>query len=296
MIALKMMIMVRMEVDGIPADRLASGWDSGLGDEETRLLIAGLLGDLAAARAATARGLVTVDNVTALLCAVVKEQSLSDRQIDELLAMAEDGTDEFLAYGDMLRPATRGVNIGPWDVTEAHRGGESIELGAIRIPAGEGMEIRPVHAADGSGDLLGVTAVSGSTAIKLQAFHAVEGCSWETVRGELLATVHANGGTAAEWAGAAGVELRAGVPVRTPDHSRKVMQVRFLGCDGPGWLLRGDISGTGAAPDSTDLWAYEMFSGTVVAPPQDFQSGSTDDTAITLRWPQSPQPGGRPGS
>lgn len=37
-----------------------------------------------------------------------------------------------------------------------------------------------------------------------------------------------------------------------------VMQVRFLGQDGPGWLLRGVVTGAGAAPESTDQWAYRL--------------------------------------
>lgn len=36
------------------------------------------------------------------------------------------------------------------------------------------------------------------------------------------------------------------------------------GSEGPGWLLRGIVSGDGGAADSRDEWAYEFFERIVV--------------------------------
>jgi hypothetical protein len=61
-----------------------------------------------------------------------------------------------------------------------------------------------------------------------------------------------------------------------------MMDVRFAGCDGPGWLLRATITGGGAAPESVEGWAYEVVRGTVV------NSGYAPDPSadfVTLRWP-----------
>ncbi|MFJ7201452.1 MULTISPECIES: DUF3710 domain-containing protein [unclassified Streptomyces] len=40
--------------------------------------------------------------------------------------------------------------------------------------------------------------------------------------------------------------------------------IRVLGSDGPGWLLRAIVSGDGAVPGSGNVWAYEIFLATVV--------------------------------
>ncbi|MFE4752341.1 DUF3710 domain-containing protein [Streptomyces olivochromogenes] len=49
-------------------------------------------------------------------------------------------------------------------------------------------------------------------------------------------------------------------------HAGSYLRVRFLGHDGPGWLLRGVVTGAGAAPESTDQWAYRLFASSVVVP------------------------------
>jgi hypothetical protein len=59
--------------------------------------------------------------------------------------------------------------------------------------------------------------------------------------------------------------------------------VRVLGSDGPGRLLRGFVSGVGAAPDSDEEWPSETFQGTVV---RTSSAPRRADTLIVLRPPQ----------
>ncbi|MET7780736.1 DUF3710 domain-containing protein [Streptomyces sp. NPDC005388] len=138
-----------------------------------------------------------------------------------------------------------------------------IDLGGLRIPAAEVLEL---HLVRSEKRLCGVTVVQGSTALQLQAFHALPDRNWDVIRGELSAKITRGGGSAKDCAGPAGVEIRASVPTIRPGGSMTVMQVRFLGQDGPGWLLRGVVTGADAAPESTDQWAYRLFTSSVVVP------------------------------
>ncbi|MEU6821538.1 DUF3710 domain-containing protein [Streptomyces atriruber] len=138
---------------------------------------------------------------------------------------------------------------------------ERNDLGGLLIPRENGVKVGLRRAGDA---VSGVTLLNGATALQLQAFRSDGSRPWDAVRAEIRATVRWQGGEAEDWAGDAGVELRATVPVTTPSGGWGMQTVRMLGCDGPGWLLRGVISGEGAAPDSRSSWVYETFFRIVV--------------------------------
>ncbi|MFG2260178.1 DUF3710 domain-containing protein [Streptomyces mirabilis] len=223
------------------------------------LLIRACLGDVEAVRSARdERGVLDIRTLITLLCSLLDGEGVTEAATYELLDLAAGYQEETLR---MMRAGDRG---GPWDATEAaSQEFPIIDLGGLRIPAGDGLELHPVHS---GGRVCGVTVVRGSTALQLQAFHALPGRNWDVIRGELRGKMVRGGGSAKEWAGPAGVEIRANVPTVRPGGSTTVMQVRFLGHDGPGWLLRGVVTGAGAAPESTDEWAYRLFASSVVVP------------------------------
>lgn len=138
-----------------------------------------------------------------------------------------------------------------------------------------------MDARDG-GTVVAVTLFGERTALQLQAFRASVERPWDIVRGQLRDAVLASGGTATEWAGAVGSEVRAEQPVRKRDGSADVMAVRFIGSDGPGWLLRGLVCGEGAQPGGVEEWPYEVFRDTVVN--AGFSQGSPSDM-LAVRWP-----------
>ncbi|TXS55009.1 DUF3710 domain-containing protein [Streptomyces sp. t39] len=274
LVALQTVLRLRREDGRDDAARPPRGGASGLGGEEHRVLVPALLGDASAAREAERRGLITLDHVLGLLASVVAEESMSEAETGELLAAAEESCAEAegVATG-------RGIDTGPWDEDDARRpqGGRVIDLGALLVPRPPGVELHPMRSDDGA--VVAVTVVRGRTAIQLQAFRASSDTSWESIRGQLTRSMRRNGGSVEERTGPAGVELQTVVPVR--GKSRGQIS-RVLGCDGPGWVLRGFVTGAGAEPGSTEEWAYTAFRGTVVrasyAPP-------ARGAAIALRWP-----------
>ncbi|MFJ3505607.1 DUF3710 domain-containing protein [Streptomyces sp. NPDC090135] len=226
-------------------------------------LRAALLGDVGAARAVMGGEGFDLGEVLALLCAEIEERGMTVSQVDRLLEEAETVSLHVLDAEDPLVPVERGRVTGPWDAgEEGGAGTELLDLGGIRIPVPSlADDIRMEAGADGTP--VAVTVVHGSTALQLQAFRRSEDRNWTSVRSALRTGIEASGGEAREWAGPAGVELRVLLPVA---RSSARMGVRMLGCDGPGWLLRGIISGEGAAPDSQDTWAYDLFLNAVVSP------------------------------
>ncbi|GAA1268031.1 DUF3710 domain-containing protein [Kitasatospora nipponensis] len=160
-----------------------------------------------------------------------------------------------------LPPAPR--PDGPWDHSELESPEEGrVDLGGLLVPGVEGMELRVEVAGDA---IVAATLVLGNSAIQLQAFAAPksEGI-WSEVREEIANGISGQGGLVEEEEGPLGWHLRAQVPVQLPDGTQGVQLVRFVGCDGPRWFLRGVISGQAAVqPESADI-LEQVFRQTVV--------------------------------
>ncbi|WP_405835152.1 DUF3710 domain-containing protein [Streptomyces sp. NBC_01518] len=200
--------------------------------------------------------------------------------MEQLLEDAESVSLHVLEAEDPLMPMTRGTDAGPWDASETGSAGISLmDLGGLKIPMPSDHDEIRMEAGDG-GAPVAVTVVHGSTALQLQAFRSSTNRNWGSVRGELSESIKASGGEVKECTGPAGIELRVDLPVVRPSGR---MKIRMLGCDGPGWLLRGVISGDGATPSSQDTWAYDLFSDRVVHP-EDCAYG---DVVICLRPPKT---------
>jgi hypothetical protein len=160
-----------------------------------------------------------------------------------------------------LPPAPR--PDGPWDSAEVEDASEGrVDLGGLLVPGVEGMELRVEVAGD---SIVAATLVLGSSAIQLQAFAAPksEGI-WGEVREEIASGITAQGGKVEEEEGPLGWGLWAQVPVALPDGASGEQVVRFVGCDGPRWFLRGVISGQAAVqPDMAGV-LEQVFRETVV--------------------------------
>lgn len=211
----------------------------------------------------------------------------------------EDGADWDDESGvdptDAALAADAGVGrVGPQDVTEAHDDVARIDFGAIRIPALEGVGID--LQADPNGTLFAVTVMLGSSAVQLVAFAAArrEGL-WDEVRRELRTNIGGSGGLVDELEGPYGFELRANVPVQTPEGKSVMQPTRFLGFDGPRWLLRASVQGQGAGAEG-DPAVDSLLDGVVVSRGSEAMAPGE---VLTLRLPTDAQPvanlpGGRP--
>ncbi|WP_435121153.1 DUF3710 domain-containing protein [Micromonospora tulbaghiae] len=132
---------------------------------------------------------------------------------------------------------------GPYDVSEAPDA-PRLDLGSLQIPAVPDVEVRVQ--ADPQGVIQQVVLVHGQNALQLGVFAAPrsEGI-WDEVREEIRQSLVSDGATAQEVEGEHGPELRA--RVRTPDGPT---DLRFVGIDGPRWMVRGVFQGAAAADPS----------------------------------------------
>jgi hypothetical protein len=147
---------------------------------------------------------------------------------------------------------------GPYDVTEAPEGIAQLDLGALKVPAVEGVEVRVQ--ADNDGKIQQIVLVFEESALQLGVFAAPrsEGI-WDEVRAEIAAAMKSDGAAPQEFDGPYGVELAA--RVNTPEGPA---DVRFVGVDGPRWMVRALFQGLAAADPGQEGVLGDCLRGLVV--------------------------------
>ena len=135
---------------------------------------------------------------------------------------------------------------GPYDVRHAPDGVQRLDLGSLQIPAVEGVEVRVQANPDGGVEQ--IVLVDGESALQLGVFAAprTEGI-WDEVRAEIAGAMTADGVSPREVQGPYGIELTA--RVNTPEGPA---DVRFVGVDGPRWMVRALYQGAAAADRSRE--------------------------------------------
>ncbi|RZU74170.1 uncharacterized protein DUF3710 [Micromonospora kangleipakensis] len=155
----------------------------------------------------------------------------------------DERTAEVLDSYDAEESSPETPSRGPYDASEAPDM-PRLDLGSLQIPAVPEVEVRVQ--ADPQGVIQQVVLVHGESALQLGVFAAPrsEGI-WDEVREEIRQSLSNDGAAADEVEGEYGTELRA--RVRTPDGPT---DLRFVGIDGPRWMVRGVYQGA-AATDPT---------------------------------------------
>jgi hypothetical protein len=147
---------------------------------------------------------------------------------------------------------------GPYDQRHAPADVQRLDLGSLQIPAIEGVEVRVQANPDGVVEQ--IVLVDGESALQLGVFAAprTEGI-WNEVRDEIAQAMVSDGVAAQEVQGAYGTELVA--RVNTPEGPA---DLRFVGVDGPRWMVRALFQGAAAADPSREGALGEVLTGLVV--------------------------------
>jgi Protein of unknown function (DUF3710) len=115
-----------------------------------------------------------------------------------------------------------------------------VDLGSLQIPSVEGVEVRVQANADGI--IQQVVLGHGESALQLGVFAAPRSeAIWDEVRAEIRKSLFDDGVAVEEVPGDYGPELRA--RVRTAEG---LMDIRFIGIDGPRWMVRAVYQGRAA--------------------------------------------------
>lgn len=138
-------------------------------------------------------------------------------------------------------PADR-ETAGPLDVNEVQTMRPYVDLGAIKVVPREGLQLR----LDVDQQAKRIVAVSldfeGST-LQVQAFSAPKSTGlWNETRFNIRQQLSAQGAPVDEVDGEFGPEILATV-VLPEQRGGGTARVRFIGVDGPRWMLRGTITG-----------------------------------------------------
>ncbi|GAB2523291.1 DUF3710 domain-containing protein [Nocardiopsis aegyptia] len=159
---------------------------------------------------------------------------------------------------------------GPWDAGEDAPDLQRMDLGSIRLPVQQGSQIQVNLTKDAQGKqrIIGVTLVLGKTWLQVRPFAAPKTSGlWDERRAEILDQIAKEGGRSEEHEGTFGTEIKALLPVkgRTTEDGKQVAEpVRFIGVDGPRWLLHGVIRGEGAIRPEKMGEVEQIFAGIVV--------------------------------
>jgi hypothetical protein len=163
--------------------------------------------------------------------------------------------DEFGVDDDETGPAP---TVGPFDLADAPDGVERLDLGSLQIPAIPGVEVRVQ--ANPDGQIQQVVLVFGESALQLGAFAAprTEGI-WDEVRADIRKQMFDDGVATEEVDGEYGTELRS--RVSTPEG---LTDIRFVGVDGPRWMVRAVYQGPAAVDPDAAPPLVECLRGVVV--------------------------------
>ncbi|WP_147681569.1 DUF3710 domain-containing protein [Actinomyces ruminicola] len=174
------------------------------------------------------------------------------------------------AEADQEEPArspAQDVGTGPWDAADVPDGSAPagrIDLGALRVPAVDGMQLRMERAGRGA-EASAVVLILGGSTMELRAFAAPRSAGiWDELRADIAAELTRAKATYELVDGDYGTEILAQMPVRTPEGRSGTVAARFIGVDGPRWFLRGVLQGRAATDDGAARLLREVFANTVV--------------------------------
>ena len=189
-----------------------------------------------------------------------------DADVDDAETDAADSDDELDEEEALLEksaPFDRSEK-GPFDISEEYPEHDRLDLGALKVPVVDGMQVR-LDTDDDSQRVLAVTLIHDGGGIQLQAFATPrsEGL-WNTVRGQLAESVTKQGGESTELHTSLGKELAIEVPAKTESGRPGKRAMRFAGIDGPRWFVRAVFSGKAVTDDEVRAELSALFRGVVV--------------------------------
>ncbi|MFF8817872.1 DUF3710 domain-containing protein [Leucobacter sp. NPDC015123] len=183
-------------------------------------------------------------------------------------------------------PADR-ETAGPFDFSEVPTMRPYVDLGGIKIAPREGLQMR-LEVDERAKRVVAVSLEYADSLLQVQAFSAPKTSGmWNQIRRDLTSQLTAQGAKVTEEEGALGAELVTATPVPA-DQGGGTREARFIGVDGPRWVLRGILMGKAAVDTEARASVVELFREIVVVrgdlpmPPGDL---------LPLKVPAGVQPG-----
>jgi hypothetical protein len=159
---------------------------------------------------------------------------------------------------DELEPEFEGdlfEYAGPHDVEEAPDDGlNRLDLGSVRVPVPDGAQLQVEM--DPNRAVRAVHVVTPLGQLTVNAYAAPKsGGLWREVSTELAEQLRGDGATVRTAKGEWGLELMAALGE---------VSLRFVGVDGPRWMLRGVVAGPPEIAEKSAHALHDLVRGTVV--------------------------------
>src|SRR5699024_6982740 len=165
-------------------------------------------------------------------------------------------------------PAAQERPEGPFDISEVdHQDFEKdyMDLGAIKVPVRKNVSYR-LEQEQAKQKVFAVSAVHENSTLQIQAFAAPRsGGQWDEIRQEMFdQNKNAKGAKVTTEGGEFGDELLIRIPAELPDGRKGERIARFLGIDGPRWMVRAMIMGKAAVQHEHAAILYDILKNTVI--------------------------------
>ena len=181
--------------------------------------------------------------------------------------------------GDQAGAPASGLSGGPWDADDAFPERDRADFGSLLVPV---TPLQQIELATDGQRVIWVSVKSGQSELRVHAFAAPRSSGlWGEVRPEIASELASVGTTAQEVSGPFGTEMFAHVPVQPGNPAAGTVPMRFIGVDGPRWLLRGLIIGA-AANGTEQAEPFEDILGDVVVVRGDHPMPPRDMLEISL--------------
>lgn len=165
-------------------------------------------------------------------------------------------------------PAADNRPDGPFDIAEVETNDFSkgyMDLGAVKVPLRKNVSYR-LEQEQANQKVFAVSAVHENSTLQIQAFAAPRsGGQWDEIRQEMFdQNKNAQGAKVTLEDGEFGQELLIRIPAKLPDGRQGERPARFLGVDGPRWMIRAMIMGKAALKKTEAAVLYDILKDTVV--------------------------------
>ena len=157
---------------------------------------------------------------------------------------------------------------GPFDISEVDTKDFSkgyMDLGAVKVPLRKNVSYR-LEQEQANQKVFAVSAVHENSTLQIQAFAAPRsGGQWDEIRQEMFEqNRNAKGAKVTLEDGEFGQELLIRIPAKLPDGRQGERPARFLGIDGPRWMIRAMIMGKAALKKDEAAILYDILKDTVI--------------------------------
>jgi hypothetical protein len=150
------------------------------------------------------------------------------------------------------------IETGPYDIADAPDGVERLDLGSLQIPVIDGVAVQVQ--ANNEGVVQQIALTYEESALMLSVFAAPRGDEvWDEVRADIRKELTSGGARVTDIDGDYGPELRTRVD--TPDGQ---VELRFVGVEGPRWVLRAIFQGRAAVDPAAAGPLLDCLRGLVV--------------------------------